>query len=450
MRLFRPTWSHPERGGDSRTSARWTAEFRWRGKLCRLGLFTDQRASVEVARRIERLMALRQAGDGPDPEIARWLEQAPRRVVAYLAKHGILDPRRVAATKTLDEHIDDWRTALRSKGSSERHIDLVVSRSRRLVAECGFSAWSDIRASAISDRLAILRRNTVDRDGTMLSRGISHQTSNFYLSAVKQFARWMVRDGRASESPLQHLEPLNVRVDRRHDRRAWQPDELRRVIDAAERGPDRYGMAGPDRALAYRVASETGLRAGELRSLTRASFDLDGDAPSVTIEAAYAKNRRQDTLPLRPQTAARLRERWGRKAPAALVCSLPRREIVTRMLRADLNAAREAWLAESPDALARKAREQSDFLAYRDRAGRFLDFHSLRHGFISFLVAGNVHPKIAQRLARHGSIALTLDRYTHLLGGDDSAALAVLPDLSAPPATPAGSPAAPTKSRKTG
>jgi integrase len=75
-------------------------------------------------------------------------------------------------------------------------------------------------------------------------------------------------------------------------------------------------------------------------------------------------------------------------------------------------------------------------LPYHDSEGRFLDFHSLRHGFISFLVAGGVHPKTAQRLARHGSISLTLDRYTHQLGGNEEAALAVLPALGAKPAKP--------------
>ncbi len=429
MRLFKPTWSHPDRDGGLHTSTRWTAEFRWRGRLKRLGLFHDQKASAEVARKIERLMELRQAGDGPDAEIARWLENAPKKVVAYLAKHGILDARRVAATKTLDEHLDDWTTALRSKGSSERHIELVVSRARRLLRDCGFKSWSDIRASSVSDRLAELRRDATDTKGNVTKRGIGHQTSNFYLNAARQFARWMVRDGRATESPLQHLELLNVRVDRRHDRRGWQADELRRFIDAAGTAPERYGMEGADRALLYLVASQTGLRAGELRSLTRDSFHLDGPSPTVTIQAAYAKNRREDSLPLLPQTATRLKARWGHKAPAAEVFTLPRREIVTRMLRADLKAARDGWLGETPDAATRQARDESDFLAYRDRAGRYLDFHSLRHGFISFLVAGNVHPKVAQRLARHGSIGLTMDRYTHLLSGDDSAALDVLPDL---------------------
>ena len=46
--------------------------------------------------------------------------------------------------------------------------------------------------------------------------------------------------------------------------------------------------------------------------------------------------------------------------------------------------------------------------------GRVVDFPSLRHGFITYLVTANVPPKVAQMLARHSTISLTMDRYTHL------------------------------------
>ena len=51
----------------------------------------------------------------------------------------------------------------------------------------------------------------------------------------------------------------------------------------------------------YLLAAETGLRSGELRSLTRASFSLDSKPATVTVAAAYSKHRRDDTLPLRPE-----------------------------------------------------------------------------------------------------------------------------------------------------
>ena len=70
-------------------------------------------------------------------------------------------------------------------------------------------------------------------------------------------------------------------------------------------------------------------------------------------------------------------------------------------------------------------------LAYRDHAGLVADFHSLRHTFISNLARAGVHPKLAQSLARHSDINLTMSRYTHTTRGEQSEALAALPDLSA-------------------
>ena len=69
-------------------------------------------------------------------------------------------------------------------------------------------------------------------------------------------------------------------------------------------------------------------------------------------------------------------------------------------------------------------------VVHQDASGRFADFHALRHTFISALARTGAHPKVAQTLARHKTLDMTLSRYTHVLGGDLVTALANLP---APP-----------------
>jgi integrase len=52
----------------------------------------------------------------------------------------------------------------------------------------------------------------------------------------------------------------------------------------------------------------TGLRRRELGSLTPRSFDLVGDPPTLTVEAANSKHRKKDVLPLHPEAVELVRE----------------------------------------------------------------------------------------------------------------------------------------------
>ncbi len=338
---------------------------------------------------------------------------------ATLRRTGVVDARAEALAsqgrRPIAEHLADFKAALLAKGTTPRHAELVAARAGKVIAGAGFKRWTDMSASRAMEYLKALRADTetCNEAGEVVKRkrGISAQTFNFYLQALKQFGRWMVKDRRAADNPFAYLEPLNVRTDRRHDRRALTPDELRSLIRTTEAGPERHGMTGTARAMLYRLAVETGLRAGELRSLTRASFELHSENPTVTVAAAYSKRRREDTLPLRPELAAELAVYLADKLPTAPAFKMPDADEVAKMIRADLTAAG---------------------IPYRDETGRVADFHALRHTFISNLAAGGVRPKVAQALARHSTITLTMDRYSHQYAGDERAALAALPDLTVP------------------
>lgn len=115
--------------------------------------------------------------------------------------------------------------------------------------------------------------------------------------------------------PIEHLRNVNARVDRRRNRRSLEPDELKRLLKATTEGPVRYGMSGHERYLLYRFAAETGLRANEIRSLTVRDFDFEH--LTVTVKAGHSKRRREDTLPLRPDTVQLLRDFFAEKLPTA-------------------------------------------------------------------------------------------------------------------------------------
>jgi integrase/recombinase XerD len=260
-----------------------------------------------------------------------------------------------------------------------------------------------------------------------------------YLKAAKQFTRWLVRDRRTPTDPLVHLSRLNVRTDRRHDRRALSDEEFKRLVEAARRGKRVEGVSGPDRAMLYVLAAWTGFRKGELGSLTLRSLSLDADPPTAMVAACYSKHRREDTQVLHPELVRQLRQWMGTKGdltPDTPLFAISGRvpggieRKAYKMIERDLMAARDKWLEEAKTFKEHTQRLRTDFLCYCDHGGPFADFHSMRHLFITSLERAGVSPKMAQTLARHSDIRLTLGLYTHIDLPDCSAAIESLP---APP-----------------
>jgi len=99
------------------------------------------------------------------------------------------------------------------------------------------------------------------------------------------------------------------------------------------------------------------------------------------------------------------------------------------MIEKDLAAARDKWIKEAPTAAERRRRERSSFLASVDHNGLYADFHSLRKTFITNLSRAGVSPKMAQSLARHSDINLTMNTYTMLAVQDQAAAVECLPPV---------------------
>ena len=79
----------------------------------------------------------------------------------------------------------------------------------------------------------------------------------------------------------------------------------------------------------------------------------------------------------------------------------------------DLAAARAKWIGQATRRAETRQRDRSDFLAYRNHAGRYADFHSRRHLFMTRLEQAGISPKVAQTLARHSGIRLLTNVDTH-------------------------------------
>lgn len=393
MWLFRPKYR--DKSGKQKEGTRWWIGFRDHKRTVRkLPAFKMRDASEQLGRQVERLVAARINPTDHDPQMARWLRDLPSDIHERLVRFGLLDARQAAAAQPLAAHVDDFQKSMEANDRDPKHIRHVCGVLRTAFEACGFMYWRDISAARLQAYLASLRDH---------GRGCSKRTYNHKLKSCRQFARWMVLNQRASESPIAHLVCINERTDRRRQRRVLEVAEIRRLLAATRASGTRYGLTGPQRALLYRVATETGMRANELRQLRVCDIDLENRC--VAVQAAYAKGRREDVLPLRPDTVEQLRDHLREKLPAAQAFKVPMR--TADMLRADLEEADIDYTVGS----------------------QVFDFHALRHEAGSLLAANGVHPKVAQSLLRHSDINLTLSLYSHTLTGQEAEAIMSLPDL---------------------
>ncbi len=348
-------------------------------------------------------------------EIANKLEGDVR-----LRQRGVIDARAEAiadqSTRPIGQHLADFRMMLAAGDRDEKYIHQTTKNITDIADDCGFVTANDINPDGVN-RYAVGLRD----------RGLSLRTVQSYLIAMSTFTRWLVRTGKLPADPLVSVSKPNPRTDRRKERRMLLPDEYQWLHPVTLSGPEHHGMIGPERALLYDTGIQTGLRANELRALTRGRFRLSKRPCYVMSKAVEAKNSRDAHQYVTDELADQLKAHLKTKAPKTSVFRMPHPSCVAEMLRQDLSAAREAWLAEVTDSPQLYAeRQDSDFLTATDHEGRVFDFHCLRHTCGAWLAMQGADIKTIQTIMRHHSITLTMDTYGHLLPHQEANAVKLL------------------------
>jgi len=376
-------------------------------------------------------------------------EAAARAVLAELEKRaeqvrsGIITPAQEEVAEhqdvPLSEHFGAYLAHLRAKGVSDVYRANAEHNLQRISEECEFARLRDMRRSAMERWMA---QRAAD--------GMGARTRNAHRAAIVAFGNWCVATHRLSLNPFEKLPRANEQADRRHQRRALTEDELTRLLAVAQqrplleartirRGPRkgqpvanvrpevrrRLERLGRERALIYKTLVLTGLRKGELASLTVGQLDLDGELPCALLGPADAKNKRAARIPLRPDLAEDLRKWLHQKLEVLRDESREAHRPVPMHLPLDTP------LFRVPRALSRILERDLALagIPKGDRRGRVVDVHSLRHTFGTHLSKAGVSPRTAQAAMRHSSIQLTMNTYTDPELLDVRGALNALPDL---------------------
>ncbi len=378
-------------------------------------------------------------------------EDAARRVLADLEREaelirsGVKTAAESAAgqyqTMPLTEHFAAYIAHLEAKGCTHTHRQTRESQLQRLALDCGFSTLADLRRDALERWLVARERE-----------GMGARTRNAYRNSLVAFCGWCADPNvnRLASNPFRAIPQANEKADPRRQRRAMTENELTRLLAVARERPllevltvrrgnrrgeryanvrpevrERLELLGMERALIYKTLVLTGLRKGELASLTVGQLRLDDAFPSAVLDAADEKNREGNTIALRADLAADLREwladkleriqgearRLGRPISATLLPDTPVFTVPAGLLRILNRDLRMAGIDK------------------RDDRGRVLDVHALRHTFGTLLSKGGVAPRTAQAAMRHSDIKLTMNVYTDPRLLDVAGALDALPSL---------------------
>ena len=342
-------------------------------------------------------------------EIARRLEAEQTLIRKGLAQPGETRARD-AALIPMEQHLEDYRDELLSKGDTEKHVKHTIGVLRRLLESAEIKTLPALQASRLQMSLGRIKEKR------------SARTANHARQSVLTFLTWLDDSDRIMRKPsgLKRIKPFNVQSDRKRVRRSLTfADVILLLRTAEESHPVRHVPAGTkvgrgyakkaytasvehlnqlpgsSRAMLYRLAMGTGFRANELRSLTPECFRLDGDEPCITVQAKDTKNKKDAVQPITRELADQIGPFLTLCEPGKPVLNVPIR--TATMLHRDLKAAG---------------------IPIMDDRGRVVDFHALRKTYITHLIMSGANPKIVQTLARHSTITLTLDVYTDVQDSD--------------------------------
>jgi integrase len=362
-------------------------------KVLRFPASESESLSEKLGGKIQELIDYA-AMDNPNPKLIDWFQDyAPKKLQERLIEVGLLPPSVKDADKPLIDYLPDFQQAIfqESQKSRQKKVSTTdaqarttIARVRKLIDGCGFKRWRDVSSEKVNEYVG----GRPD--------GISQQTAHFYVQSFRRFAGWMQERGYIDKAPKIN----SVSVPRNYGR-AFELDEFERLLEAAKTGPEHYGLTGHQRYILYLLACETGLRRGELRSLTVASIDLKTSC--LFVKGADTKNKDEAVQYFTPETGRLLQEYIRGKMPNVKL--FPIHDKSSKMIQTDCEAAG---------------------IEVENHKGK-LNFHSLRHTCGSYLAAHGVEPKLVMEIMRHKDINLTMSRYTHLLSGQKQNAVNKLP-----------------------
>jgi len=221
----------------------------------------------------------------------------------------------------------------------------------------------------------------------LAKRGKSGKTIANITEALCSFCNWCVIRGYLSENPLEKLAEIDTTPEEEY--RALTIDETYRLLKVA---PEHL-------RLLYIIAMTTGLRAGELRSLTRQHLDTENNV--LKLNPAWTKNRKLAFQPLPKRLVKELESFCASGIVQALYTRFYKNFVCQQdaLLYVPSHPARELDKDLKAAGIPKHTSEGK------------IAFHALRTSFVTLTYEAGANHKEAQQLARHSTPTLTANTY---------------------------------------
>jgi integrase/recombinase XerD len=220
------------------------------------------------------------------------------------------------------------------------------------------------------------------------TNGRAGKTLANYAEALAAFCDWCVERGYLAADPLKNFKGFDTTP--KEKRRAMTIDEIHRLL----------AVCPAHRQLLWETALLSGLRANELRHLSRDHLDVEQGG--LHLDAGWTKNRKAEFLPMPHTLLERLRT--GIDDAIARYTQVYKKGRPLRIPEHPL-----LYVPRDPARELDKDLRKAGIPKYT-KAGK-LDFHALRVTYINLVLDSGVNPKEAQTLARHATLDMTMNVY---------------------------------------
>lgn len=217
----------------------------------------------------------------------------------------------------------------------------------------------------------------------------SGKTLCHYIASLKTFISWSIDREYLDQNPIKKMTKFDQAP--KSQRRAMNTQEIRRLLE----------VCAEHRKLLYETAFCTGLRAGELKSLT--IDNLDDKRGGVVLCRDWTKNRMDGFQPLPAVLIRRLKEAGEMKLAQIAYSRFTRKTDKqppnNPLLYVPSHAARDLDIDLKRAKIAKTTSEGK------------IDFHACRVAYITHLIETGADVKTVQTLARHSDPRITLAVY---------------------------------------